>query len=151
MSLSSSYPSALIDGSAWHMSSRRLGEAIRALRLALLSAAGDASVRLQVRELVGPLRTAFAEHRRATEGETGLYARVVDDNPRLANTVQGLVQEHQDLDSAMVWLVNASGEPQTDVASLREVADSVVMGLSRHRQHDADLVHEAYSTDIGGE
>ena len=23
--------------------------------------------------------------------------------------------------------------------------------LARHRQHDADLVYEAYATDIGGE
>jgi FAD/FMN-containing dehydrogenase len=128
----------------------QLGESIRALSQTLRMP-DMASVRQQLRGLLDPLRAAFAEHRAATEGTDGIYAEVVYDAPRLANTVHGLVAEHAALDSAMAALARRADEVSADAEALRRHAYKVLDELSRHRQHDADLVYEAYATDIGGE
>jgi hypothetical protein len=103
-----------------------------------------------VRAALEPLREAFARHRAATEGATGIYADVVQDAPRLARTVDGLVAEHECIDAAMARLAiiatdDAEGE------DLRDQANEVLDTLLRHGRQDARLVHEAYVTDIGGE
>ena len=48
--------------------------------------------------------------------------------------------------------VAASEPPVTndDVADLRERGTDLLARLSRHRQRGADLIFEAYDTDIGG-
>ena len=45
----------------------------------------------------------------------------------------------------------ASSVETFDAETLRHRAMAVLDELTRHRQHDADLVYEAYATDIGGE
>ena len=103
-----------------------------------------------VRAVLEPLRVAFAEHRAATEGDTGIYADVVQDAPRLARTVDGLVAEHVCIDAAMARLATiAAADPHSE--ALRDQAREVLDTLLRHGRHDTDLVHEAYVTDIGGE
>ena len=113
-------------------------------------AASVGSDAVAVRAVLEPLREAFAEHRAATEGETGLYADVVQDAPRLARTVDGLVAEHDCIDAAMARLaLIADGGASSDL--VRQQAHEVLSTLLRHGRRDADLVHEAYVTDIGGE
>ena len=103
-----------------------------------------------VRAVLEPLREAFAEHRAATEGDDGIYADVVQDAPRLARTVDGLVAEHECIDAAMARLaLIASADAQSD--ALRDQAREVLDTLLRHDRHDTWLVLEAYVTDIGGE
>ena len=131
-----------------------LGESIRDLALSLMNPtnpASDRSWRVHVRGLLDPVREAFTQHRQATEGALGLYAEVVHDAPRLAHTVDGLVAEHRALDTAMDTLARWADELSHDAETLRRRALEVLGDLSRHRQHDADLVYEAYTTDIGGE
>jgi hypothetical protein len=50
-------------------------------------------------------------------------------------------------------LLTRLSEPivSTDVEAVRELAIALLAKLSRHRQRGADLVYEAYQTDIGGE
>ena len=105
---------------------------------------------LAVRAVLEPLREAFAEHRAATEGDTGIYADVVQDAPRLARTVDGLVAEHECIDAAMARLAMIA-EVDANSDALRDQAEEVLDTLLRHGRHDAELVHEAYVTDIGGE
>jgi hypothetical protein len=38
-----------------------------------------------------------------------------------------------------------------DVDTVRELGTALLDRLVRHRQHGADLIHEAYQVDIGGE
>src|SRR5262245_33865307 len=64
----------------------------------------EPSWRAHVARLLMPLRRAFAAHRAATEGVDGIYAGVVRDAPRLAGTVDGLVEDHATLDGAMARL-----------------------------------------------
>ena len=95
------------------------------------------------------VRDAFAEHVAATEGPDGRYAELVEHAPRLAAGVAVLVREHGDMLQAFDRLLRrASG---MDEAELRVHAGDVLRDLSRHRQRGADLVYEAYATDIGGE
>jgi len=138
----------------WRNSGIPLGDSVRALALSLMnpaSSASERSWRVQLRGLLDPVRKAFAEHRAATEGAHGLYAEVVHDAPRLAHTVDGLVAEHHALDTAMAKLAHWTDEVSADAEAIRRGALEVLGELSRHRQHDADLVYEAYTTDIGGE
>lgn len=105
----------------------------------------------QLRHLLDPLREAFAAHRAATEGDEGIYAEMVNHAPRLARTVDGLVAEHHAIDSAMATLAHWADEVSADAELLRRRAIDVLNELTLHRQHDSDLVYEAYATDIGGE
>jgi hypothetical protein len=103
-----------------------------------------------VRAVLEPLRIAFAQHRAETEGATGIYADVVQDAPRLARTVDVLVAEHECIDAAMARLaLFVTDGAEDDV--VRDQANEVLDTLLRHGRHDAQLVHDAYVTDIGGE
>ena len=126
-----------------------LADSIRDLALGLGPRATPSRA-VDLRGLLHPVRQAFAEHRALTEGDDGLYAELVGDAPRLARTVDGLVAEHHSIDSAMERLISGT-ETGTDAELLRRDALVVLDGLARHRQRDADLVYEAYATDIGGE
>ena len=139
-----------------------LGQTIRDLAAGVLGpASADRDWHSRLRSLLGPLRAAFAEHRAATEGHDGLYADVVSDVPRMVNTVHVLVAEHDGLDSAIARLATSAdtldadaldaAALDADLQALRRHTLDVVNGLTRHRQRDADLVYEAYTTDIGGE
>ena len=133
-------------------SPRPLGEAARELAATLAPHfAPDPLWREHISTLIRPLREAFAEHCVETEGELGIYAGLVDDAPRLAHAVDGLVAEHRTLHTAMSWLARATERTDVDNPALRQVALKMLGDLDRHRRRDADLVYEAYSTDIGGE
>jgi predicted RNA polymerase sigma factor len=127
-----------------------LGEMVRALTASLVHPP-DHAWREHLSNLLEPLRAAFTEHRVATEGARGIYADVVGDAPRLAHTVDGLVAEHSRLDRALTSLARAAKRTDADAEAIRAIAVKMLGDLDRHRQHDADLVYEAYATDIGGE
>jgi hypothetical protein len=102
------------------------------------------------------LRRAFAEHVGVTEGPEGLYHELVDQAPRLAAGVHGLMRDHRALLSAMDGLRArvCPGTPdgvEPDVDQLLRRAHQLIQHLYEHRQRGADLVYEAYGTDIGGE
>jgi hypothetical protein len=120
----------------------------------------DPGWRTHVGELLSGLRRAFAEHVGVTEGPNGLYHELLDEAPRLASGVHGLVREHENLLAAMEGLharVSAdeyTGEPEIstrDIDQVRGWARDLLRELYEHRQRGADLVYEAYGTDIGGE
>jgi len=121
----------------------------------------DPHWRDQVSERLTGLRRAFAEHVGATEGPDGLYHQLVAQAPRLVPGVHGLVRDHRELLDAMEGLerrfcpeAEAASEPESgdpDVDQLRGWARQLIRELYEHRQRGADLVYEAYGTDIGGE
>ncbi len=93
--------------------------------------------------------SAFADHVSTTEGNDGLYAQLLDPAPRLARGVYVLTREHALLTRAIDAV--RQRVPGTDPDDLRIRAENLMRELSRHRQRGADLVYEAYQTDIGGE
>jgi hypothetical protein len=94
----------------------------------------------------------FGAHVEVTEGPTGLHQSILAGDLRLANAVDALTAEHAQLAAEIAGLVVDSEAPVTedDVDDLRERATSLLGHMVRHRQRGADLIYEAYETDIGG-
>ncbi len=123
-------------------------DTIHAFERALAVPAADPAWRPRVNRQLDRLRDAFADHVTLTEGVGGLYAGLLGDAPRLANAVHVLVDEHQAIGGTLGTFID---EPDIDPERLRAWAGTVLHDLSRHRQRGADLIYEAYITDIGGE
>jgi len=94
----------------------------------------------------------FGAHVEITEGPGGLHQSILAGDLRLANAVEALTAEHQQIAAEIAALVAGSAAPVTaaDVDDLRERGTKLLGHLIRHRQRGADLIYEAYETDIGG-
>lgn len=126
-------------------------ESIHGFEQALAAPAGDPGWLPRVSSRLHALRGAFAEHIVVTEGADGLYAELLDHSPRLARAVRVLVHEHAAVAAALGALQRRVDSLETTVDDLRAWASDLLRDLSRHRQRGADLVYEAFETDIGGE
>jgi hypothetical protein len=98
------------------------------------------------------LGTEFVAHVEVTEGSEGLHQNILAGDLRLANAVAALAAEHVTIAADIAALASACEHPVTanDVTELREQGTQVLGRLARHRQRGADLIYEAYQTDIGG-
>ncbi|NJC84921.1 hypothetical protein [Planosporangium mesophilum] len=122
--------------------------AIRNFQHALARPSGDPGWRHGVACQLPRLRSAFVTHVELTGGPEGLYAEVLADAPRLARQVSDLSREHATMAEALDALALAvDAEPER----VRAWGAELLRELSRHRQRGADLVHQAYATDLGGE
>lgn len=94
----------------------------------------------------------FAAHIEVTEGSGGLHQAILTGDLRLANAVHALTQEHGELAGEIASLVADSDGTATAarVTELRERSTRLLGHLIRHRQRGADLIYEAFATDIGG-
>jgi hypothetical protein len=132
-----------------------LRESMSALEKALAAPAADRSGSWVERVNVAlvELSADFREHIDITEGPDGLYPGLLTTAPRLSNSVASLTREHEQIKGLADGLLTRLGEPTdaSDVDGIRELATTLLAKLSRHRQRGADLVYEAYQTDIGGE
>ncbi|HEY3010270.1 MAG TPA: hypothetical protein VGJ63_19710 [Micromonosporaceae bacterium] len=126
-------------------------QAIQSFERALAVPAGNPAWRDRVAARLGSLRAAFAEHVVVTEGADGLYAEVLGHAPRLSRAVHILIREHAALATAMDALQRQISIGRPRIEEVRGWASDLLRELSRHRQRGADLVYEAYATDIGGE
>ena len=106
----------------------------------------------RVHEIVGDLVVEFAEHVDVTEGPDGLHQAILAAAVRLANAVDALTEEHGVIAAEIAELVAATEPPVSaeDVAAIREQGTQLLGHIVRHRQRGADLIYEAYDTDIGG-
>jgi hypothetical protein len=94
----------------------------------------------------------FGAHVEVTEGPGGLHQAILAGDIRLANAVDALTDEHGQIAEEIAGLVADSQAPVTadDMDGLREQATRLLGHLVRHRQRGADLIYEAYATDVGG-
>ena len=94
----------------------------------------------------------FGAHIEVTEGPDGLHQAILAADLRLANAVHALTAEHATIAEEIAALVADSAAPVTpdDVEDVRERGTRLLGHLVRHRQRGADLIYEAYATDIGG-
>lgn len=131
-----------------------LRETLDALEQALAAPTGGRAVVWgeRVHEALTVLAGDFAAHVEVTEGPGGLHQAILAGDLRLANAVDALTAEHGAISAELAGLVADSAPPVTppDVAGLRESAIRLLGHLIRHRQRGADLIFEAYETDIGG-
>lgn len=126
-------------------------DTIHAFERALAVPSADPDWRRRVAQRLAGLRQAFAEHIAVTEGESGLYAELLTAAPRLARAVGVLSREHSMVARTLDALSQRVRDSDVEVEQLRNWASDLLRALSRHRQRGADLVYEAYATDIGGE
>jgi hypothetical protein len=106
----------------------------------------------QVHTVLQAMAEDFTEHVEVTEGTNGLHQAILAGDLRLANAVDALAAEHGQIAAQIATLVLATEAPVTDqdVSAVREQSTSLLSRLARHRQRGADLIYEAYDTDIGG-
>ena len=99
------------------------------------------------------LEADFRAHVELTEGPNGLYQALRATAPHLAGTAARLTDEHTRIKHSMASLLTSRAGTLDidDVDAIRESATTFLGTLSRHRQRGADLVYDAYQTDIGGE
>lgn len=123
---------------------------IQRMRNAIRTPVGDPAFRPAVSRAVAQLKAEFAEHVEVTEGPSGLYAGVVDDAPRLAPYLDHLVGDHRSVWIALDELEGRLAEPHPP-EDVRSRAARLIREVWQHRQRGADLLYEAYETDLGGE
>ncbi|MFF5171605.1 hemerythrin domain-containing protein [Micromonospora sp. NPDC000089] len=116
-----------------------------------LALAGEPRWRESVLYHLTPIRRTFVEHVRRTEGPTGFYAEVLAQAPRLHHGVRLLTREHAAIVAALAELQRAADRPSVGPAELSRRVDELLRALARHRQRGADLLWQAYQTDLGGE
>lgn len=106
-------------------------------------------VDVAVTELAADVRAHIA----ITEGPGGLHSDVVEVAPRLSHAVERLAAEHAVITDLLDRLTIRARTiaSMSDVEQLRCLGTAELSRLARHRRRDADLVFEAYQTDIGGE
>jgi hypothetical protein len=94
----------------------------------------------------------FGAHVEVTEGPGGLHQAILGAAVRLTNAVTELTAEHVQIATEIAELVADSAAPviPSDVGELRDRTTRLLGHLVRHRQRGADLIYEAYQTDIGG-
>ncbi len=131
-----------------------LREALDGLERALSApAAGRAVIWGEiVQASVLDLADDFSAHVEVTEGPGGLHQAILSGDLRLANAVSALTDEHEAIAAEIAALAADSAPPVTpgDVDDLRERGVVLLGHLTRHRQRGADLIYEAFETDIGG-
>jgi hypothetical protein len=123
---------------------------IQRMEHAIQTPVGDPAWRPAMSHAVAQFKEAFAEHVEVTEGPSGFYAEVLDDAPRLAPYLNDLVGHHRSVWTALDELEGRLEERHPPEA-VRWQADRLIREVWQHRQRGADLLHEAYETDLGGE
>ncbi|MGH8963351.1 MAG: hypothetical protein ACRDWT_19535 [Jatrophihabitantaceae bacterium] len=131
-----------------------LRESINALEQALASPAVGRPLIWgeRVRSVLVEVADDFREHIEVTEGPDGLHQAILAGDLRLTNAVDALTAEHKQISEQIAALVAETEPPVTadDATDVRERANHMLGHVIRHRQRGADLIFEAYETDIGG-
>ncbi|HET6919262.1 MAG TPA: hypothetical protein VFI46_07335, partial [Jiangellaceae bacterium] len=95
----------------------------------------------------------FREHIAIAEGPNGVYRGVLSTTPRLSDAVARLTRDHAEINDLIDQLLTRVGAaPFNDaVDGVRDLGTALLVRLIRSRQRSADLIYQAYQSDIGGE
>ncbi|HEX4017439.1 MAG TPA: hypothetical protein VHX15_11955 [Frankiaceae bacterium] len=99
------------------------------------------------------LQMAWASHVRGTEGPDGLWEQIRTDAPRLQGKLRRLGSAHEALGAEIATLrqtLTDACDDESRLSNVRERVTALLLQLTRHRQHGADLIYEAYDRDVGG-
>jgi len=107
----------------------------------------------RVHAAVVELFSDFREHIAIAEGPDGVYRGVLSTTPRLSSEVARLTRDHAEINDLIDQLLTClSAAPRSDgVDGVRDLGTALLVRLIRSRQASADLVYEAYQSDLGGE
>ena len=81
----------------------------------------------------------------------GLYRELLTQSPRLDHGVRLLTREHAAIVAAILAVQQIAERSEAHPDELRHRAGHLLRRLARHRRRGADLLWEAYQTDLGGE
>jgi hypothetical protein len=112
------------------------------------SGAGDVERLVSVLDHV---RVVFGVHVEVTESPGGLYDEILELAPRLANKIARFRREHAAISAAIPTSLDDLRNEAMPLATLQGSLSQLLETLVRHSKRGADLVHEAYHVDIGGE
>jgi hypothetical protein len=115
------------------------------------SAAGDTdSWAMRVEAALRKVRAALDHHVAATEADDGLLADAVRQEPRLAHRADVLRREHVELYAAIDEQLRRTSRlrARAEMAAAQERVIQLLAAFSRHRHRGAELVYDAYATDI---
>lgn len=157
-------PSTRIDPAAARMPSAELmdlrrrraelRESMGELERALAAPAGHRATAWgeRVHDALSDLSDDFIDHVVITESPDGLHQSILSGAVRLANAVTALAAEHSVITETISSLLADTEPPVTPdaVEDIRDRAGRLLGHLARHRQQGADLIYEAFETDIGG-
>ncbi|MET8253209.1 hypothetical protein [Micromonospora sp. NPDC005197] len=122
---------------------------------ALARAVAVATTEPRWREIVllrlRPVGQGFAEHVRVTEGPAGLYRELLIHSPRLDHGIRLLTREHTAIVAAILAVQRVAERSEAGPDELRRRAGHLLRTLARHRRRGANLLWQAYQTDLGGE
>jgi hypothetical protein len=103
-----------------------------------------------VRDRLEELAAAWRVHLAGTEGQDGLFAQILDREPRLAHAVDRMRSDHvalsDALDAADVQLAGATTGAAVDDA--RDTLLELLRRFFEHRSRGAELVYDAYDVDL---
>lgn len=129
-----------------------LDAAIEELERAL-AAAGGRRARAWSERVDGCLavvREAIRAHADGVEEPGGLFDEVLEYDPRLASWVRDLKRAHATLrDRATSLGMRLQPDRESDVSGARREAAGLLADLRAHRASEADLIYEAFWTDLG--
>ncbi|MFG1650753.1 hypothetical protein ACGFIE_12540 [Micromonospora sp. NPDC049275] len=124
---------------------------LHALARAVALATSEPRWRETVLLRLHPVGQGFAEHVRATEGPAGLYRELLTHSPRLDHGIRLLTREHAPIVAAVLTMQRLAERSEASPDELRRRAGHLLRTLARHRRRGADLLWQAYQTDLGGE
>lgn len=106
-----------------------------------------------VAERLDQLNLAFRHHVTIHEGAESFHAEVLRLQPHLSSKVASLQRDHRRLEQALGALADAAREPMSQplAEDVQRRSRDLLHNLTRHRRRGADLVWEAFNTDLGGE
>jgi hypothetical protein len=135
----------------WLRSRVELRQSVRRFARAASAPADEPAWTRRLRSRLAALRGQLTEHIVVTEGPGGLYAELLEHAPRLTRPVAGLVADHEALLTRVDALADRLHQPSAGPEAVRRGAGELLAALAEHRQRGADLLYEAYATDLGGE
>jgi hypothetical protein len=106
-----------------------------------------------VSSAVEDLQRCMRDHVDETEGPQGFHREIVAAAPRLAHRVDVSAKQHVAILGLSSDLLSATAQLPTDndVEGVRDQGTQLLTLISRHLQGGADMIYEAFESDIGGE
>lgn len=125
-----------------------LYEAMRRLETAVARPSGLADWRIEIEAALSYLEWALEAHVSEVESDVGLFAQLTERAPHLVAEIESLRSEHTELHIACHTALSMAADwaPST----LRRRVNALLGRLAIHRQYGAELLFDAYNTDLGG-
>lgn len=119
------------------------------LDLSLRSSPASAAWLVEVRGQLQAYRIYLDAHATASEARDGVYADLLDAEPRVAPLVERLRSDCHTLRHLVDATLAAANAPEPDVIGLRRRTRELVDATRQYGSRRLGVTHEAFAVDIG--